>query len=288
MEQVPGFRDHAEFTLIQRIFEWAGYSLLFERRMELSHLAPVKRERWLGLYVLDHLHRPFFTPRPWPSIPCTPRNFDMIQPLTMAELGEFEPTVQDANRYFDPKYTPGPSREWAKTQILKARIPSLDHKLPTIMATYGRHHLLSDNQMGGKGMYGHFVRTGPAFRYWTPPEVAVMHVLVNPQVLLKPKELSWHMLGNAIATPHAVWMLSHAFCILGWINLDFDVEEAMKKMVQPRFTMTFHHGSTGQHCVVCGYPGTESQAFCIGAVFHATIGMDTRPIHANMAAGHLL
>jgi hypothetical protein len=69
-------------------------------------------------------------------------------------------------------------------------------------------------------LFGHFVRSGTSFRFWSPSEIALLHVQTEPLLLLKPKQIGWEALCNSITTPHAIFCLARAMNALHDANLN--------------------------------------------------------------------
>lgn len=88
------------------------------------------------------------------------------------------------------------------------------------MARYGQQHRLRPYQLTNRGLFGHFVRSGTSFRFWSPSEIALLHVQTEPLLLLKPKQIGWEALGNSITTPHAIFCLARAMNALHDANLN--------------------------------------------------------------------
>ena len=172
----------------------------------------------------------------WPVIlPAVPRNFDVQFHLDHDERVQFEPSFKVAERYFDPLLMPGKLRNWTKTDILNARVPSSDQKVPTFMHAYGAQHELAPYLLGTNGLFGHFVRQGPAFRFWTPYECVMIHGHDQPLVMLKPARLSWETIGNSIAMPHALYVLFKAFRLAQLLLTEDSFDTVAKKFIESRF-----------------------------------------------------
>ena len=214
IEQVAGFATHEQFGLAERMMQWAGFHLLHSGTYDIATVTPCRRARWLGILVhhesLPHINMQLLHTYAWPRIPCTARNFEAIRCMTASESLQFEPSVAEATMYFASDFMPGTHRIWSKKQILDYRIPSLDGKIPTFMARYGQQHLLRPYQLSNRGLFGHFLRSGTSFRFWSPYEIALLHGQTAPVTILKPKQLGWETLGNCITIPHAIFALAHA------------------------------------------------------------------------------
>lgn len=214
IEQVAGFEAHCHFPTAMRMMHWAGYRPIHQGTFELADVTPCRRARWLGLFMHAESSCDSTEFFPWPKIPSTVRSFDMISMLSNQECHEFEPSVEHAAMYFDQTYMPGTLRVWSYKDILKYRIPSLDGKLPTFLHLYGQQHTLRPYRLTNMGLLGHFLRQGIAFRFFAPHEILLGHVHAFPMTLLKPRQIGWETIGNAIAMLHAVFLLFHALKIL--------------------------------------------------------------------------
>eukprot|EP00435_Cladocopium_sp_Y103_P054554 s48_g17.t1 len=237
LEQVAGFEGHEHHNIALRMLAWAGYHMIHSGVFDLSTVTPCRRNRWLG--ILSHVDRlPSFNMNQllafrWPSVHSTVRTFDAIRPMPASEALEFEPSVPEASVYFDPNFMPGRHKVWTKRQILEFRIPSLDGKLPTFMSKYGQQHTLRPHLLSSRGLFGHFLRSGVSFRYWSPGEIALLHGQAAPLTILKPKFLGWETIGNCIATPHAIFALAHALNILD--NLAINPTTLVEQFIGDRF-----------------------------------------------------
>ena len=241
IENVAGIREHPQFTLIQRLLTWAGYAELGSNVIELADITPVKRSRFLALYIRQDLFDVFefkdskMQLMGWPSPnQSMPKSFDAIFPLTVAENSKFALCSNDLQRYFEKDLMPGRLRVWNHREVLDYRIPSLDQKLQTFMCAYGEQHLLPPYSLQTSGLFGQFQRQGAIVRFWTPIEIAMLHVQPQSIILLKPAKLSWQALGNSIAPLHAVFLFVQALQILQYIDPEISVTEVIQTMLDHR------------------------------------------------------
>lgn len=138
--------------------------------------------------------------------------------------------------YFDPQLMPKSSTPWTHVKILDKRIPALTQTLPTFMRQYGNQHKLPLAKLMKFGLLGHFIREGPAFRFFAPHEVAMIHCQVGTVVFLKPAKLAWATVGNSISILHASFVLFQAFQLLGSIPEQASASEAVCELIQNRLT----------------------------------------------------
>jgi site-specific DNA-cytosine methylase len=240
LEQVSGFEGHTQFGLATRMLTWAGYHMIHSGIFDLSNVTPCRRARWLGILVhvdqLPKLNMEQPTAFRWPSVHSTARSFDAIRPMSAEEALEFEPSVPVASMYFDPNFLPGRHTVWTKKQILDYRIPSIDGKIPTFMSRYGQQHTFRPYQLTTKGLFGHFLRSGMTFRFWSPAEIALLHAQAFPMIILKPKTLGWETLGKCISTPHAIFALAHALNARD--NLHINPTQMVQNFIHNRFKIS--------------------------------------------------
>lgn len=236
IEQVAGFPQHEHFPLACKLMTWAGYTLFHAGVFDHTTLTPAKRARWLGIFIRSDLECDIVEKMEWPVIlPAVPKNFDVQLHLEHQERIQFEPSYQVAERYFDPLLMPGKLKNWTKSEILDARVPTCDMKVPTFMHAYGAQHELAPYLLGTNGLFGHFVRQGPAFRFWTPCECMMIHGHDQPVALFKPPRLSWETIGNSIAMPHALYALYKAFQITQMLLTDDSFEDIARSFIDRRF-----------------------------------------------------
>ena len=214
MEQVAGFKCHNQYQTVLAAMNWAGYDLVEDVLVDQAEMTPVRRNRWLSIFCRTDLQR---TDRqPWKRwikrLSVTPANFDSFEELPLHECRNFEPTIRDAEMYLDSSLMPGALRPWTKSQMIQARIPGINQKQGTFMHNYGNSHNLPLSHLSNRGLFGFFVRQSDSFRFWTPWEEAMMHLQIGGLILLKPKEISWKILGNMISIPHGVLVLMNLFC----------------------------------------------------------------------------
>ena len=240
IEQVAGFEQHTQHGLALRLLEWAGYQLISKGTYDLADIMPTKRNRWIATFVHSEF-RAQLNPMqlctyPWPNLPMTLRTADAVWHLNSTECAEFEPTVAEASMYFDCNFMPGRHKCWTKKRILDYRIPTVDQKLPTFLARYGQQHKLRPYQLSNRGLFGHFIRQGTSFRFWTPVEIALLHGQVHSTIILKPKFLGLETMGNSISVPHALFGLCISMNLLH--NSGLNPTNMVLNFLIDRLTMT--------------------------------------------------
>ena len=212
-EQVQGFKSHPHYGIAQKLFDWAGFTPLFQIAADMEDLSPVRRNRWLAVYVKKDEYPKYagFNLQPWPCSPVNVQQFDAALELSQAEAQEFIPSSTDAALYFDHDLLPGRKSIWTKSEVINYRIPPADSTLPTFMAAYGGQHKIKLHLLQSHGLFGFFRRQGAVFRFWSPSEISLLHGQCYAQILLKPAALAWQTLGNAITPLHALYVLYHVY-----------------------------------------------------------------------------
>ena len=84
------------------------------------------------------------------------------------------------------------------------------------MAQYGSQHRLHVELLKRKGYFAHWLKEADdqAPRFWRPAEIALIHGAWGGFWTSTNFESEWKGLGNQIAIPHALWLLSQAVNML--------------------------------------------------------------------------
>ena len=242
VEQVSGFKSHPHFELMQDIGRWAGYELLHDSIHELAEVCPVKRPRWLAIYVRQDLTPPSdWTWQPWIKwMDRTPSIFGALDHLSPWECACFEPSYEVAKMYMESNLMPGALRSWTRQEILRYRIPGNDQKQNVFMRAYGFQHDLPYHVLLSRGLMGHFVRQEDTFRFWTPWEIALLHLLPRGITMIKPVKIAYQLLGNMIAPPHAAQVLMNMYKLSSPQDVP-EPQSIFQKIMALRCTITNSH-----------------------------------------------
>lgn len=210
LENVKHFQDHGQFPLVQALIRWAGYKVLHQGIYDASQRLPVKRPRYLAVLKRIEDEEEEFKWISWHTNPnCTPNVWDAWTPTPPPELSQFSLAPEARCMYLDPKLLPmGRSQEYQQ-DMMKFRVPPTNQKLPVFMAAYGSHHLLPFPLQRDKGMHGFFTRENGTFRWFKPEEILMLHSHPYSCTLLKPAEMAWKFLGNAIVIHHGILVLTN-------------------------------------------------------------------------------
>lgn len=238
LEQVAGFAEHKHFVLVKRLLTWANYRVVFEKVLDMSDVCPVRRSRWLALYQHEDVSCSNIEIQPWPKMHRPAEDFDALHLMEDADVGEFQPAHHVAAKYFSKDFFPGRNKQCTQAQIIDMRLPKLNEVLPTFMKQYGNAHNLDEDLLKSKGLFGAFIQQGRTFRFFTPYEIMKLHVQNEPATMLKPATLAWQTMGNAIMTPHALFVLFHVFMLSKWLADDTMFAHCLDRMIHMRLKTT--------------------------------------------------
>eukprot|EP00438_Fugacium_kawagutii_P015445 Skav221577 [mRNA] locus=scaffold1376:1142356:1146159:- [translate_table: standard] len=236
-EQVPGFPQHAEYRLVMRQFNWAGYRLCWAKTLDIVHLAPVHRARWIAVFsrIEDQIIQPCRM-QMWPhtEVP-TPRNWDAF--LTQPDLlVGTELTEQVLSLASDRLLLPPFKRtKIFDGQVLQSRCSTADMIPPTFLASYGNQHKIDMKWLRQQGLLSHFFLSDEHVPRWFHPlEILILHGQVEQVHLPSDFNLAWRFVGNFISTPHALLAIMHAVNMLPTRVAGVEIADVIQKFLDSR------------------------------------------------------
>eukprot|EP00438_Fugacium_kawagutii_P027555 Skav207074 [mRNA] locus=scaffold1909:297835:302331:+ [translate_table: standard] len=216
IEQVGGFAGHEHQKLILRQLRWAGYLLRWGKSVDLQAVSPAKRVRWLAIAI--RMQDPSIAKPPFqcwtPRDHVTPKNFDAVLQGSEAcdERLQISPAVlQMAQDY--QLLPPSKRKRQTREQVLQSRCTSPDEVPPCFMASYSTQHDIRRSLLETKGLFVHFFHDPQSVdppRLWHPVEVLCLHSAYGSIYLPHDWSVTWKIIGNHIATPHALLLIFHA------------------------------------------------------------------------------
>ena len=210
LENVKHFQEHHQFPLVQSLIKWAGYRVLHQGIYDASQQIPVKRPRYLAVLQEVEEESESFQWHFWNTIPnATPNTWDAWTSTPPEEIQQFTLAPEAKCMYLDPKLLPFATESHFQPDMMRYRVPPTNQKLPVFMAAYGSHHHLPFTLLKEKGMHGFFTWENGTYRWFKPEEILMLHSHPFSCTLLKPAELSWKFLGNAIVIHHAILVLAN-------------------------------------------------------------------------------
>ena len=215
IEQVKHFEQHDHYPLFIRLITWAGYKLIYRKVHEAGDHGPMLRPRWLGFAVdllsSDDFDMSKYHPDWLGPMNLHPFNFGCDWRLEENFLKGVKVGPNVLAKYFDHKLAPSVM----KGRLSQKRSSKWNQQMPVLMANYGSQHLLDEGTLKSKGLYGHFLEENcrlnhcaSYLRWWHPIELAVMFFPFRYLTIPQDLKLSWKILGNAIASNHAIFALA--------------------------------------------------------------------------------
>ena len=238
IEQVLGFGNHDHKKWVLKALICCGYQLIWSRTIDLVDQSPSYRPRWLGVAVRLQLNLPIIPFQKWKKVDgLCPKSVDAIWTFLQDDLEDLQVSDEAFVIARDKScYRGSVKHSTTPASILANRVYSGNSCLPTFMALYGSQHGLDREYLQKHGFFGHYKseETCPhGIRYWHPIEVALIHGLTSPCFIDDIFAFSWLTLGNMIAQPHALLVLTDICnrCFAQNINID----EVMSFFQQCRF-----------------------------------------------------
>ena len=233
VEQVQGFRQHEDYSHFLALTHWAGYYCWNEDICELSELCPIRRPRYLSIFVRESEN--------WDMLPQYLKwgSFSTMYPLefgswlqsTEQEMQQLIPSENEKAIYMHPELFPQRKREVpSEHRIFQARVPGLTRIQPVAMAMYGQQHHLSLSLLQEKGLHGFFCQEAGQYRWYKPLELILLHLHTDAIIVLKPIEQAWRIIGNQIALPHALLQVLNMWRCLGVLPKDFRMHALFEKL----------------------------------------------------------
>ena len=221
IEQVAAFHAHPHRQWIQKALWFAGYQLRFSHVIELGDVTPVRRARWLGIAYFIHEFDLKFPPLSTWNIEriVTLEELDCILSWSSSirqRLVVPEEALHQAQQIPLERGNKQARRCSADEAAHSHEFQPQDKCLPTFMAQYGSQHRLHFELLERKGYFAHWLKEADdlAPRFWRPAEIALIHGAWGGFWTSTNFESEWKGLGNQIAIPHALWLLSQAVNML--------------------------------------------------------------------------
>eukprot|EP00438_Fugacium_kawagutii_P004383 Skav230212 [mRNA] locus=scaffold1765:92103:94469:- [translate_table: standard] len=203
-----------------------------------DHL-PTHRARWIAVLQRLEDHDQGISWEGWgPPSKSNPLIWDAWLPSTDDELRMLTPAKEDMSMYMNPEYLPKSAPYFAKENMIRFRLPSMQHKTQTIMALYGSQHKLPEGLIRSKGLHGFFSAEKGIPRFWKPTELALIHLQVDALTLLRPIQLAWKSMGNSIVVHHAIAGIVNSFHLLHPKPEGFVLATFLQQVVDSRIKAT--------------------------------------------------
>lgn len=243
LEEVAGFSKHSHFPLFLRLMHGCGYELLDHRCLNLRHVLPQNRDRWLCI-AIDKYSEDVAKFMQWISWPTCPqmslRTSECIMKYEDIDVHGLIPSTETLAKYLDPKMLPRFDDDLlkkvkTKMDIRKYRIKDLESSyVSCIMANYGKATDLPEDVLQKGGIFGSLVMQNHCLRFLHAAEVAMLMGTTNPIYLPFEHDVQMHILGNGISIPHALICILNAVRLIKNPNVEIDVHELFSKVMTNR------------------------------------------------------
>eukprot|EP00438_Fugacium_kawagutii_P024310 Skav232887 [mRNA] locus=scaffold5953:11724:16241:+ [translate_table: standard] len=225
IENVPGFRRHTDFAVVISEAQKDGMKLQLSEIIQCSGLLPVRRERWIGVFI--HCTVPVQAGRVSlaAAVAFTDQSFKIIHKhpniidanvvhcnMSQAERDQLVivPELREAMGKLD--FAPG----WLKckvsgitpSELIQGRTIHRNEQYGAIMALYGRQHELSNDTLTERGLQTVIMNDGNHDRLISPWEFVAAMGFPSDVILHADIHKAWTMAGNSISVAHA-WMAMH-------------------------------------------------------------------------------
>ena len=225
LESVATLPEHPHWKIVEAVIEAYGYKVVWSKVLDLADIIPQHRRRFLLLIahmaVYDRniaLNEPVIC-ESWPDFPKpTIGSYGVIMPLD----GLWAPkvAVSDVERllFLDPNLLPmNKGAKRTKMDVHAYRLKAPSDVFPCIMASYTQQVHFDIDMLRNNGLYGGLLMQTEqplTFRYLSAPEGLILMGLCQNLVIPSECKQHWKLIGNAIATPHAMIAMWNAARIL--------------------------------------------------------------------------
>ena len=293
-EQVFGFAVHVHKSMVLRVLNFCGYQLVFQRSFDLKEVSQTSRIRWLAIAKRVHSQHPMHPFMSWPKSDVPAFASPMLE-LTGDHRQQTLVTDGMLHAASNPTLLKGAAK-LTPDQVLRSRVYQPEAPLPTFMARYGTQHMIDESTLITHGYFGHFVadpHASKGFRLWHPAEIALIHGLTDVLFLPDDFTMANRIVGNMIATQHALVLLCHAITILQ--NSPVNTHQVFQLFEEQRFKASTCHLMPAAH----GYFVKKQQTLFTRDFMHAIQALPTwkasgdthriwHPIHGDICLDELI
>lgn len=213
-ENVSAIRRHPHWKMIHSTINQCGFLIMHEESVNMSSISPQNRERMLLMMIRKDMGVP-----PLHKVGKFPKfdmkslfSFQAIQP----DLEGFESFVKVTQpvltMYMDSQFLPkSHGQKKQRLDVSSYRIRSVHDSFGCIMASYTSQHEFNPENLRQRGLFGNLLQQGDVLRFLTGPECAVLMMPTKDMFLPKQRQFHMRVIGNAITSGHAAYILAYAF-----------------------------------------------------------------------------
>ena len=216
LECADEFKKDPQAKLVLGLLDFLGYRRIWDQIVTYHHVADCFRTRWLSAWSRSDIAAcPYdvcYTPKSGTKHAWNDDMYQFQMPATMIDQLSLSPSEVQfyADAHFLPKSkTSNPDME--PEAVIRARIADPKSPLPTLCASYGSQHLLDPTHLAKRGVFAVLVQENKAIRFVDPPRWIALLGAIEKIVLPVKMSLTFKLVGNAIAVPHALLALLIAF-----------------------------------------------------------------------------
>ena len=230
LESVATLPEHPHWKIVLSVIKAYGYMVLWSKVLDLADILPQHRKRFLALIVhpvVIERNNELDTPiscESWPAFQKpTIGSHGVILPLDGLWAPQVSLTDVERVLFMDPNLLPmarGVKR--SRVDVESYRLKTASDVFPCIMASYTQQVHFDVDMLRKKGLYGGLVKCSDnplTFRYLSAPEGLILMGLCQNIVIPSDRKLHWRLIGNAIATPHALITMWNAARMLSGIEV---------------------------------------------------------------------
>ena len=213
---------HPHFELLSMTMSLLGYKSVWQQIVPMHQLTHAFRSRWLAVWLRQ-------------DIPgkCIDANFvlraDKLVPWHAESNKLFVPQAVQCQLILDERlrqiygdYEMLPPAKRIKyssqAQVFQLRLAQLTSPLPTLCANYTQQHYLDEKHLKAKGIFASIQIIDDQVSFFDPLRFVALFGTVGKVTLPCNVGSAFHILGNAIAVPHALLACAVAFSAIR----DFD------------------------------------------------------------------
>ena len=201
--------SHQHFPLLQNALKLIGYVQIWQQIVPLHQLTHNARTRWLAVWKrFDMSCLPYGSTLVPRAPPLTPWHSSLNHFWIPDDIRQQLQLGADAiTCYGDPQLLPPAKRARLSTgsphEVLLKRVPAYNEALPTLCCTYTKQHNLEACHLADKGIFASIVKEGDGFAFLNPLSFVPLFGATDKVSLPCDVSQAFHLLGNAIAQPHA-------------------------------------------------------------------------------------
>ena len=218
LECVDELARHAHFPIIRRLLHVIGYRALWEGTLPYCTFAHMQRTRWLAVYVradlFSHVESQSDQFRAFRFEQWTSDAFRFQLPRSLREKITIPQSIQvlyGLHSLLPPSKRMKIAPDMPSEAIIRSRYLQSHEPVPTVCASYGFQHELPRSCLEQKGIFATLREGDFGPEFLDPALLAGLLGLLETSVFSSKLDVLYRQIGNAIATPHALFVLLQGF-----------------------------------------------------------------------------